>query len=76
MEMAKGIPVTRNQNLMAITAEAKRVLLQTKNWERTKDHTYFWIKAKYGLSRTTVTDYIDDVYARLTKDPETRSLLS
>ena len=73
--MAKGIPVGRNSNLVRITAEAKRILIQTKDWEKTRDHTYMWIKANFGLSRTTVTDYIDDVYARLTKDPETRGFL-
>jgi len=73
--MPKGIPVTRGLNVQAATLEGKKVLLQTKSWPQTKEHLYGWIKSRWGLSRTTVTDYTEDVYIRLLKDPQTKPLL-
>lgn len=62
-------------NLQATAAEAKRVLLQTKDWERTKEHMQYWIRGKWGLSRMTVNDYVDNAAAMLMKDPQTREFL-
>ncbi len=71
----KGIPLTRHANVAQVTSEAKRVLLRTRNWDTTKEHIRGFIKVKYGLSRTTVADYIDDVYFRLQGDPEAKEFL-
>ena len=73
--MPKGYPPNRTLNLLATTAEAKKVLLQTKDWHRTREHLNYWIRGKWGLSRMTVNDYIDNVAANLMKDPETKGLI-
>ena len=73
--MAKGYPVSKSVNLGATIAESKRVLLETKDWERTKEHLNYWIRSKWGFSRMTVNDYIENAAARLMSDTETRGLL-
>lgn len=76
IEMPKGIPIARAANVSRATDEARRVLLKTKDWTQTREHVRGWIKANYALSRTTVADYLDDIYFRLQKDAETRELLN
>lgn len=73
--MPKGLPNARHANVARATQEAKKVLLRTNNWTKTKDHTYMWIKQEFGVSRTTATDYIEDVFGRLSRDPEVKDLL-
>ena len=73
--MAKGLPNSRNANIASAAIEGKKVLLQTKSWPRTQLHLKGWIKVKYSLSRTTVADYINDVYYRLLSDPEVKHLV-
>jgi hypothetical protein len=73
--MPKGIPNARHANVARATQEARKVLLHTKSWTKTKEHTYMWIKAEFGVSRTTATDYLEDVYGRLLKDPEVNRLI-
>lgn len=73
--MTKGIPSFRNQKVAAVTSEARRVLLKTRNWERTREHLRIWIKQQYAPAQRTVTDYIADAQARLMKEPECRELI-
>ena len=73
--MPRGYPASRSLNLQATTAEAKRVLAETKDWHKTREHLEYWIRGKWGLSRMTVNDYITNVEANLMKDPATRRML-
>ena len=70
--MPKGYPVSRSINLGSTIAESKRVLLETKDWDKTKEHLNYWIRSKWGFSRMTVNDYIENAAAALMKDPHTR----
>lgn len=76
MAMTKGIPVSRNLNLQRATGEARKVLLQTKDWQRTREHMKYWIKGEWALSQNTTADYLDTIAARLMRDPECRSLVT
>lgn len=73
--MPKGLPNNRHANVARATQEAKKVLLQSKSWTKTKEHTYYWIKGEFGVSRTTATDYIEDIYSRFLRDKEVKDLL-
>lgn len=73
--MGGGKPSSRNVNVARATTEGKRVLKQTKDWQRTKEHLFYWIKVNMSVSRTTVADYLDDVYGRLSADPEVKEYL-
>lgn len=65
----------RHANVAAATQQAKAVLLKTKNWPATKDHVFYWIKSRYGVSRTTAADYLVDVRLRLLTDKEVKEYL-
>ena len=73
--MVSGVQRGRHANLMAATAEAKRVIRQTKDWERTKQHLTVLLTARFALSRTTNDDYLRNIRARLLLDPDTKSLM-
>ena len=73
--MPKGYPLSRTQNLDSTTREAKRVLLQTRDWDKTKTHLNYWIRGQWGFSRMTINDYMGGAAARLMKDAETKELL-
>lgn len=71
----KGIPSGRRSRIDAVTRETKRVLLQTKSWERTKEHMNYWIRSNYNVSRITVLDYMETAAARLMTDTEAKELI-
>lgn len=73
--MPRGLPSGRQMRLAEVTREAKRVLLETKDWPRTKEHLNYWIRAKYAVSRLTVEDYTDTAASRLMSDKDTKGLL-
>ena len=74
--MTKGIPISRNLNLQRATNEARKVLLQTKDWPRTREHMRYWIKGEWALSQNTTADYLNTIAARLMRDPETREFVA
>ena len=73
--MGKEMTVARHDNIAKATAEGKRILLQTKDWNTTKKHRDQWIMLTYAMSYHTRKDYIENVYSRLLLDPESKELL-
>lgn len=73
--MTSGVQRGRSVNLQAATLEGKRVLRETKDWDRTKEHLKVWLVAHYALSRTTVDDYIHNIRTRLLLDQTTKPLM-
>ncbi len=73
--MTRDMSVARHDNIAKATTEGKRVLLKTKTWKTTKEHLDQWIMLTYALGHHTRKDYIDNVYSRLLRDPETKELL-
>lgn len=67
--------VARHDNIARATTEARKVLLQTKSWNRTKEHLDQWIMMQYAVSYHTKRDYINNVYSRLLRDKELEGYL-
>jgi len=73
--MPVGIPQARGQNIIAATAEAKKRLIETNgDWYAVRVYLKAWLAQRYGLSRTTVADYIFIVEQRLRADADIQKL--
>ena len=66
--MTKGIPNARNENIRRSIAEAKRVMLLTRSWPRTKIHLDQWLRIKFLLGSRSVNEYIKIIEANILSD--------
>lgn len=69
--MTQGVPHARGQNIIAATAEAKKRMIETGgDWYVVSIYLKAWMAQRYGLSRTTIADYLFVVEQRLRSDPD------
>lgn len=74
--MAKGIPSGRSENLRIATITARNYLLESRQWPATSSFMANWLRLKYGLSRSTVNDYLSVIESRLRGDQGTAAIFT
>lgn len=70
----KGRPGARPENLRIATEHAKKRLLATNgDYYALRSYLKNWLAGRYGLSRTTIADYLVVIEARLRQDPDVKA---